>query len=273
VLGVRRKKGDRPDSNRHRPSSPPGMLPLHHSHHGARTTGLEPAASRWTAGRSTPLSYVRVSSAGGIRTHGLELMRLARTAGLLYRAICPAGFEPALSGSRNRRDGQPSLRADEVPPAGLEPAASRLRAGRHFPFDHGGVDATSRRCWNRTNPCGVSDRRAATDTNLRKLRRQASNLLFAGNSRASFPFDLTGMKRKERESNPQGRERPTRFRDGIPRRVAVLPEEANGPGRSRTCTAPIKSRGLYRVELRNHECGRLDSNQRRAAFQAAALPG
>jgi hypothetical protein len=32
-----------------------------------------------------------VDSAGGIRTHGLELMRLARTAGLLYRAT-PLAF-------------------------------------------------------------------------------------------------------------------------------------------------------------------------------------
>jgi hypothetical protein len=33
-----------------------------------------------------------------------------------------------------------------------------------------------------------------------------------------LPLDHTGTgKRKERESNPQGPEGPTRFRDGIPR--------------------------------------------------------
>jgi hypothetical protein len=69
-----------------------------------RTTGLEPAASRWTAERSARLSYVP-RCAGGIRTHGLELMRLARTASPLPR-ICPAGVEPAVSGSRNRRGGR-----------------------------------------------------------------------------------------------------------------------------------------------------------------------
>ena len=43
------------------------------------------------------------SCAGGIRTHGLELMRLARTAAPLPRDLA-AGVEPALSGSRSRRD-------------------------------------------------------------------------------------------------------------------------------------------------------------------------
>jgi hypothetical protein len=54
---------------------------------------------------------VRMDSAGGIRTHGLELMTLARTASPLPRvaskartaAIWPAGVEPAISGSQNRR--------------------------------------------------------------------------------------------------------------------------------------------------------------------------
>jgi hypothetical protein len=50
----------------------------------AGTTGLEPAASRLTSERSTRLSYAP-DSAGGIRTHGLELMRLARTASPLPR--------------------------------------------------------------------------------------------------------------------------------------------------------------------------------------------
>jgi hypothetical protein len=51
----------------------------------AGTTGLEPARARLTSECSQPLSYVPVSSAGGIRTHGLELMRLARTASPLPR--------------------------------------------------------------------------------------------------------------------------------------------------------------------------------------------
>src|SRR5947207_12362805 len=48
-------------------------------------------------------------------------------------------------------------------------------------------------------------------------------------------------RRKERESNPQGREaHPFSRRDTAP--VAVLP---GGPGRLRTCTLPIKNRPLF----------------------------
>ena len=68
--------------------SQPRVLPLHHGHHGAGTTGLEPAASRLTSERSALLSYapwILSSRAGGIRTHDLKLMRLARTATPLPR--------------------------------------------------------------------------------------------------------------------------------------------------------------------------------------------
>ena len=172
------------------------MLPLHHSHHEARTTGLEPAPPRLTTecsaaelrprrvGRRVllpatgrrdvastrqpgasccpstlpasacprrhlltgrpwrlieasctlgPMLCIALvpslpgppvgrpffqSGAGGIRTHGLELMRLARTTAPLPRCVAgkasgspprqvwPAGFEPAVSGSRNRRSGR-----------------------------------------------------------------------------------------------------------------------------------------------------------------------
>src|SRR4051794_2750262 len=50
------------------------------------TTGLEPAASRLTSERSSAELRPRdMHGAGGIRTHGLELMRLARTAAPLPR--------------------------------------------------------------------------------------------------------------------------------------------------------------------------------------------
>ena len=52
----------------------------------AGTAGLEPTTSRLTSERSGPLSYAPIESrAGGIRTHGLELMRLARTTAPLPR--------------------------------------------------------------------------------------------------------------------------------------------------------------------------------------------
>jgi hypothetical protein len=53
----------------------------------AGTTGLEPARARLTSECSQPLSYVPMHSAGGIRTHGLELMRLAGTATPLRRDL------------------------------------------------------------------------------------------------------------------------------------------------------------------------------------------
>ena len=78
-------------------------------------------------------------------------------------------------------------------------------------------------------------------------------------------------KRKGRESNPQGREaHPFSRRGTAP--MAALPN-ASGPGRSRTCTTPIKSRRLFQLsyEARTKR-DRQGSNLRRLAFQASALP-
>ena len=103
----------------------------------------------------------------------------------------------------------------------------------------------------------------------RLLRWQGSNLRLAINSRVSYRSTTP-----EREAEGGGveppRPRPTRFRDGIPRQMAVLPTD--DPGRTRTCTTPIKSRALYRIELRSQGCGRQGSNLQRPAFQAGALP-
>ena len=81
----------------------------------AGTAGLEPAASRLTSERSGRLSYApNESRAGGIRTHGLELMRLARTTAPLPRKVWLAGLEPAVSGFQGRRGGQlPHSQKDE----------------------------------------------------------------------------------------------------------------------------------------------------------------
>ncbi len=49
--------GDRPGSNRRRGAHNPGCFRLHHGHHEAGTTGLEPAASRLTSECSARLSY------------------------------------------------------------------------------------------------------------------------------------------------------------------------------------------------------------------------
>ena len=120
----------------------PGCFRLHHGHHEsgddrARTGGLSPDKRALCSSELRPQS-----SAGGIRTHGLELMRLARTAAPLPRKVWLAGVEPAISGARSRWGGQlpySQLNLRSAPPAGLEPAASGLRARRHRQFDHGGT--------------------------------------------------------------------------------------------------------------------------------------
>ena len=143
----------------------------------------------------------------------------------------------------------------KAPPAGLEPAASGLRARRHFPFDHGGV----------------------------KPRRQGSNLRLAINSRASYRFDHTGVSGTRGSRTPKAA-RPTRFRDGIPRQWQSFREvtpaglepatrrlrvgssgllsygAVSVAGRSRTCIAPRFKRALYRLELRPRVWARLESN-------------
>src|SRR4051794_9858468 len=151
--------------------SRPRMLPLHHSRHEgvtmkrARTTGFEPAASRWTAGRSSPLSYVRMSSAGGIRTHGLELMRLARTASPLPRSL-PGWIRTSVLRFPKPAGCPASLQADRDTPGGTRTRSFPVESRASSPFDHRGKNR-SRRCWNRTSPCAISARRAATDTDLR----------------------------------------------------------------------------------------------------------
>src|SRR5690348_13175169 len=80
-----------------------------------------------------------------------------------------------------------------APPAGLEPAASGLRARRHRLFDHGGK---------------------------KKLRRQGSNLRLTSNSRASYRLDHTGMKRRQQDSN---------LRTVARLRVSTAPPSASRP--------------------------------------------
>jgi hypothetical protein len=108
-----------------------------------------------------------------------------------------------------------------------------------------------------------------------RLRWQGSNLRFAGNNRVSSQLDHTGLgqaeaaglepasgggrlrdsnalpfqlghaslRRKERDSNPQGPKGPPVFGTGY--RADGSPSARGGPGRRRPCTLPAKSRELY----------------------------
>jgi hypothetical protein len=173
-----------------------------------------------------------------------------------------------------------------IPPAGLEPAASGLRVRRHSCSTTGACQRQTSR-GNGRRRCRLCRRRPPTAgiettslievimarrsrAGLRSLLRwQGSNLRLAINSRVSYR-STTPEREAEGEGVEPPRPRPTRFRDGIPRQMAVLP--TGDPGRTRTCTTPIKSRALYRIELRSQGCGRQGSNLQRPAFQAGALP-
>ena len=188
MLSVRREKGGRPDSNRHREAHDLGCC-RYTTATMTGTTGLEPAADRARQASALPLSYAPKRSRGWdsnprSRAHEAREDSHSSTA----RAIWPAGVEPAISGARNRRGGHAPPRPDgSAPPAGLEPAASGLRARRHLPFDHGGV---------------------------LRLRRQASNLRLASNSRASCRLDHTGTNWRERVAPAGFEPAPHRLRVG-----------------------------------------------------------
>jgi hypothetical protein len=86
----------------------PGASRLHHGHREAGTTGLEPATSRLTSDCSSAAELRPLGTARGRDSNPrLELMRLARKAPPPPRTkVWPAGVEPAVSGSRNRRGGR-----------------------------------------------------------------------------------------------------------------------------------------------------------------------
>jgi hypothetical protein len=210
------------------------VLPLHHGHHEAGTTGLEPAASRLTSECSARLSYAPEECAGGIRTHGLELMRLARTTAPLPRSLAgrsrtcdlrrpkPAGCPTPLQPEDDRR----------TPPAGLEPAASGLRARRHRRFDHGGICCRAR--WGSADadphrarslkPAARAAGRGRSPARRHSSGGRARTCALAGNNRASCQLDHAGTNSGRRGSRtPKARRaHPFSRRDTAP--VAVLPK-------------------------------------------------
>ena len=192
----------------------------------------------------------RSDGAGGIRTHGLELMRLARTASPLPRvvvAIWPAGVEPAVSDAQSRRGGllpysqlvqhprrelNPRFRVEnpascrsttgawvccEAPAPGIEPAISRV---------------TTARLANSTTP-----ERAEGEGVEPPRPRGPAVARSAGSMRKRMvrtPF-IAASSLSKRCTAP----------------MAVLPTD--DPGRPRTCTSPGKNRELCPLELRSQE--------------------
>jgi hypothetical protein len=188
----------------------------------------------------------------------------ARGTAVSPRRIWLAGVEPALSGSRNRRDDRLPYSQSKYPRRDSNP---RFRAENpaSLPLDHGGVD---RRSWSRTRPCSVSASRAATDTDLRSSGGRSRTCV----SRSTVARLAVRPHRSEAEG--EGVEPPTAeaapvFETGY--RACGSPSEAApagvepAPCRLRVGSSPGLSYGAER-------CGRQASNLRRVAFQATALP-
>ena len=132
--------------------------------------------------------------------------------------VWPAGVEPAISGSRNRRGGRLPYSQTKNPRRDSNP---RFRAENpaSLPLDHGGVCIDQSEVLESNQALlGISEPcRHGHRPPMRELRRQGSNLLFAINSRASYPFDHTGTLSGRRGSRTLNGRSRTRFRDGIPR--------------------------------------------------------
>jgi hypothetical protein len=125
--------------------------------------------------------------AGGIRTHGLELMRLARTAAPLPRVVAKqvwlAGVEPAVSGSRNRRGGLLPYSQQTITstPGGTRTRSFRVEGPASSPLRPRG-----RNSGGRARTCAL-----------------------AGNNRASFQLDHAGTyRRRQQDSNLRAALRP-----------------------------------------------------------------
>lgn len=120
------------------------------------------------------------------------------------RAASKIEADEASDEQHPRRDSNPRFRAEN-------PASQ--------PLDHGGMRSARKSEVLESNQAllGISEP-CRHGHRPPKLRRQGSNLLFAINSRASYPFDHAGSCSGRRGSRtPNGRSR-TRFRDGIPHR-------------------------------------------------------
>ena len=243
--------------------------------------GMRPAAAPDLRGRGTPppdtssLSPPPASGKHSARTRARNARPVPREAG--EAAMDLAGRSRTCGLRLPKPAGWPSpLRpvVDRAPPAGFEPAASGLRARRLQPcsttgacielrrqdsnlplagngrascrIDHAGLRLTvfcRRRARHaRARPDQLPPRVRDAQTHERKAKRE--------DTRAERACPARSGRSGRRGTRTPKAGRPTRFRDGIPRRWQSF---RSGPGRRRTCTAPGKSRALCRVELRSRD--------------------
>jgi hypothetical protein len=205
----------------------------------ALCTALVPSLPHRARRRGNPSRPTSFSSAGGIRTHDLELMRLARTASPLPRSgsqrreaasaahaeIWPAGVEPAVSGSRNRRDGQ----------ASLQPGASTTVESNHAHPPHQSGAGPAGPSSSDISPGGVEPPLSTVGAwcSSTERRRGALSTGIEPASPGRQPGRVARRVR-ERERNRSGAKRPTSLlfatRDPLLRRTRLRADEAPRAG-------------------------------------------
>ena len=181
----------------------------------------------------------RALSSSELRPRGL--LRVARV-----------GFEPTSRAHEAREDNRSStaLRAGSR----ATPKSGRQESNLRSPApEAGGVPAPPR----------PEDKSSSGG----RARTCPSRLTVARRTRSTTPE----RRRKERESNPQGREaHPFSRRDTAP--GGSPSQRVSGPGRRRTCNPPVKSRVLCRVELRSPDVTGRDRTCDAPRFRRALYP-
>jgi hypothetical protein len=225
------------------------------------STELRPRRRSRLEQAGSPSSKATRGSAGGIRTHDLELMRLARTASPLPRneKVWPAGVEPAISGSRHRRGGQLPYSQKTSTLGGTRTRNFRIENPASSPFS-----TTRAYSGGRARTCGLAGNRGDLSESTTPERGGGSRTrtyerlvtVCADSSAPPFPLGHASANGRRGSRTPQTR-RPNRFRNGIPRRWQSFQRNGragqagptskrhrkrrlSGPGRRRTCTLRLR---------------------------------
>lgn len=231
-----------------------------------------------------PVGGPILDSAGGIRTHGLELMRLARTAAPLPRK---SGWQESNLRSPVPETGgvacSPTARSRSLStPGGARTRSFRVEGPASSPFRPRGQSSGGR---TRTCALAGNNRASCQLDHAGPNEAEAAGLEPANGSEAAYAVATRCLSssamppRAEGEGvEPPRPEGPSVFETGY--RAGGSPSES-GPGRRRTCNPPLKRRqlcqlsygavsvtgrdrtcdaprfrrALYRAELRSREMG------------------
>jgi hypothetical protein len=196
-----------------------------------------------------PVGGSILDSAGGIRTHGLELMRLARTAAPLPRK---SGWQESNLRSPAPEAGgvpsSPTARRRTSTPGGTRTRSFRVEGPASSPFRPRGLESSG----GRARTCALASNSRASyrldhagtkggGSRTRTCERLATVCALATRCLASSAMP----PRAEGEGvEPPRPESPPVFETGY--RAGGSPSEG-GPGRRRTCNPPLKRRQLCQL--------------------------